>query len=92
MARHHGLRDDAELLFDTPAPAAFPRAGYLDLAVWHDFKVDLKGGFKVILVRGPGSQQGGLWRMTIHLVNRVHELVPRNGTVIPPRLDWSLVA
>jgi hypothetical protein len=58
-----GLRDDPELLFDAPAPAAFSRAEYLDLAMWHDFKVDLKVGFKVIPVSGPGSPQGGLRRM-----------------------------
>jgi hypothetical protein len=40
-----------------------PRAEYLDLAVWHGFKVDFKVGFKVILVSETCSPQGGLRRM-----------------------------
>ena len=44
-----------------------PRAEYLDLAVWHGFKVDFKVGFKVILVSETCSPQGGLRRMdTFH--------------------------
>ena len=41
------LRDNPEFLLHTPAAASFPGAKDLDRAVRHDFKVDLKVGFKV---------------------------------------------
>jgi hypothetical protein len=40
-----------------------PSAEYLDLTVWHGFRVDFKVGFKVILVSETCSPQGGLRRM-----------------------------
>ena len=43
------LRYDAELLLCAPAAPTLSRTEDLDLAVRHDFKVDRKVGFKVIL-------------------------------------------
>ena len=42
------FRDDPKLLLYTPTTAPFPCAKDLNRAIRHDFKVDLKVGFKVI--------------------------------------------
>jgi hypothetical protein len=45
-----GLSYNAQLLLNAPTPASLSRAKGLNRVVRHDFKVDLKADFKVILV------------------------------------------
>jgi hypothetical protein len=60
------LRNNAELLLGAPAASAFPCTRDFDRAMRHDFKVDLKVGFKVILgvetVKGKAAVTGWLPR------------------------------
>ena len=63
-----------------------PRAEYLDLAVWHGFKVD----FKVILVSETYSPQGGLRRMDTFLRPGLIVFLTLSGAAVragqrPPR-------